>query len=299
MWLFPGRGCRYVGMAHDIIGRYPAADVLFAQAHAALGYDVIEVCLTGSGRKYVSPRQEDQVIYVVECAYAAVLEHLGIEPRAASGHSLGNFAAACACGAFDFLTGLEVVTRVEELLEEMVDGQGQSMGVIVGLPEREVESLLSDHPGACLANWNSPGQYVIGGTAAGVDAVLAAAAGRGAKQARPLAGGRALHTPLMSDVAAQFKKYLNSIAWPEPRLPLVSSYDASLLRTGDQIREYLGDFLALPVRWESTVQELCRTCGGVFLEIGPGNLLSNMLPFIDRTAKIHTASDILEQKERS
>src|SRR5262245_24078977 len=81
-WLFPGLGCRFVGMGNDIIGRYPEADRLIALASAHLGYDVAAVCLEGSGRKHVPTRQESQVIYTVECAYVAVLESSGFTPTA-------------------------------------------------------------------------------------------------------------------------------------------------------------------------------------------------------------------------
>src|SRR5262249_51653831 len=112
-WLFPGLGCRFVGMGNDIIGRFPAADRLIAEASEYLGYDVVAVCLEGSGRKHVPARQEAQVIYAVECAYAAVLEDSGQLPAAVSGHSLGCYAAGFACGAFTFTTGLDLLTQVE------------------------------------------------------------------------------------------------------------------------------------------------------------------------------------------
>jgi [acyl-carrier-protein] S-malonyltransferase len=295
-WLFPGLGCRFVGMGHDIIGRFPEADGLIAQASAHLGYDVVAVCLEGSGRKHVPTRQESQVIYAIECAYASVLEYSGFTPTAVSGHSLGSLAAGFACGAYDFLTGLDLVTQIEKLQEETVDGRDQAMGVIIGLKESDVEALLATTTGVFLANWNSPGQYVISGEVSGIDGVLSAAHERGAKQSRRLPGQRAMHTPKQREVAARFQEYLESVSFCGLRVPYVSCRDAVVLRTADQLRTFLGEFLADPVRWEATVRVLREGWGEDFVEVGPGNVLSNMLPYIDRTAAIRTASDLLEQK---
>jgi malonyl CoA-acyl carrier protein transacylase len=255
-WLFPGLGCRFVGMGHDIIGRFSAADGLVAEASAHLNYDLVAVCLEGSGRKFVPARQEAQVIYVVECAYAAVLEDMGFKPTAVSGHSLGTWAAGFGCGAYDFLAGLEMVTQVERLQEETVDGRGQAMGVIIGLPERNVDSLLEAASEVYLANLNSPGQYVIAGDAEGVEVVLSAARESGAKQSRRLAGERAMHTPKQREVAARFRKHLEAVNFCQPRVPLISCRDGGVLQTADQLRTFFGEFLADPVRWEATVRVL-------------------------------------------
>jgi [acyl-carrier-protein] S-malonyltransferase len=282
-------------MGHDVIGRYSVADRLIADAEDILGYDVAEFCLEGLGRKSVPPRQEAEVIYILECAYAAVLEDLGFRPRVVSGHSLGNAAAGWVCGAYDFLTGLGFVTEVERLLETLIDGCGQGMGIILGLELRRVESLLAHCPDVWLANWNAPGQYVIGGDAAGIEGVLAEAARHGAKRARRLPDDRAVHTPLMRELAGQFREHLRSASWYDPILPLVNSFDGSTLRTSDEVRQWLGDFIELPVRWEATVRVLCQAWGSEFVEVGPGNLLRNLHTYIDRSTPIRTASDLVEQ----
>lgn len=230
-WLFPGLGCRYVGMGHDLIGRHPVADQLIAAAEARLPYSISEVCLEGSGRKYVPPRQEAQVIYVLDCAYAAVLRDRGHQPAVIAGHSLGSLAAGHAAGAYDFMTGLELVTRIEDLMEESIDGHGQAMGVVIGLDEPAICKLLQDAPGTAVANWNSPLQHVLGGPATNVDHALKLALQRGAKQARRFAFERAMHTPLMESVAVRFRESLADITWNDPEVPFVDSHDASVLRT--------------------------------------------------------------------
>lgn len=299
-WLFPGLGCRYVGMGNDILGgQYPEANRLVAEAEAFFGYDLREVCLEGSGRKFVPPEREAQAIYVVECAYAEVLAGRGYRPSLVCGHSLGNWAAAYACGAYDFLTGLELVTHIEGLLRSQVDGRGQAMGVIIGLDEGLVISLCAEEIGVWVANWNSPGQYVIGGLEGGVDRVLATAISRSARQARRLPGERALHTPCMEEVVPSVQKRLEQVNWQTPRIPLLGSHDGIPLCSASDIQRFLGDFMALPVRWEQAVRTMRCQRSEDFVEVGPATVLSKMLPYIDRDAAILTASDLLEQKFNS
>ncbi len=297
-WLFPGLGCRYVGMGHDVIGQFAEADALIVEAEALLGYDIEAVCLTGSGRKHVPARQEAQVIYVLDCAYAAVLKTHGCYPQVVAGHSLGSLAAGWTCGAYDFTTGLQLVTHVEELMEELIDGRGLTMGVIIGLDDEAVRTQLAVHPEVYRANWNSPLQHVVAGPVAAVDNILASATAQGAKQAKRFPSERAMHTPYVNEVAARFREHLESVSWSEPCVPLADIRDANVLRTSTEICEFLGEFLAQPVHWQATIQNLLQDGNHHFVEVGPGNLLSSMLPFIDRMAAVSTASEILDQKAK-
>ena len=300
-WLVPGLGCRHVGMGHDLFEHFVTSDRMIAEAESLLGYDLAAVCLTGSGRKHVPPRQEAQVIYVLDCAYAAVLREQGCTPSVVAGHSLGSLAAGWICGAYDFQTGLELVTHIEELMEELVDGRGLVMGVIIGLDAATIQSHLTANSAVCPANWNSPLQHVIAGPVADVDGILAAANAQGAKQARRFGFERAIHTPYVAEVAERFRVRLDAVKWSDPRVPMAvsqaaDSRHASLLRTAAQIQTFLGDFLSRPVYWQATIEAIKNIPEDDFVEVGPGNLLSSMLPFIDRAARIHTASEILEQK---
>lgn len=295
-WLFPGLGCRYVGMGHDLLGRCAAADRLVEAAQAYLNYDIAEICLAGSGRKYVSPRHEAQVIYVLDCAYAAVLKELGFTPHVVAGHSLGSLAAGTVCGAYDFLTGLKLVSSVEDLMEELVEGRDQAMGVVIGLDQPAINKLLSQTSGVHLANWNSPLQHVVGGSVAGVERLLATATTLGAKQAKRFGFGRAMHTPCVAEVATRFRETLASIHWTEPTVPFANSHDATVLRTAAEIQHFLGVFLSLPVHWQATIQAVQQGWGNQFVEVGPGSLLTSMLPFIDSTATIRTASELLDRR---
>jgi malonyl CoA-acyl carrier protein transacylase len=293
-WLFPGLGCRHVGMGHDLFGRPGAVGQLMAQAEEVLGYRLEPVCLEGSGRKVVPARQEAQIIYVLSCAYAAALDERGIHPAAVLGHSLGSWAAAWVAGVYDFVTGLELVTHVEQLLEELVDSRDLTMGAVIGLDEITVQSLVAEQPGVSVANFNSPAQFVIGGPGRGVDEVLQAATLLGAKQARRLPTSRAVHTPWLAEVTTQLKPRLDLAAWSDPAIPFIACDSTEELGTGAEVRSFFSDFLTRPVRWESSFRSLCHTRTSQFVEVGPGTLLTSMASFIIPTAAIRTATDCLD-----
>ena len=128
--------------------------------------------------------------------------------------------------------------------------------------------------------------------------MLATAAQRGAKRAKRLPTSRALHTASMGEVAARLRPRLDAVAWCEPTSPFMGRPEVGALRTAAEIRDFLADFLVLPVYWDATVRALREGWGRDFVEVGPGNVLSGMMPFIDTTAAIQSASDILERQAR-
>lgn len=293
VWLFPGLGCRFVGMGADVLGKYPGAKELVAQANEYLGWNVVAACLEGGGRKFMPPRQESQLIYTVCCVYATVLLDRGYHPLAVCGHSLGTWAAVHVAGGYDFLAGLKLVSWVEDALESQVDGRGQSMGVVIGLPEETLTKICRAESNACLANINCPGQYLIGGSTLDVKRVLAAAHQAGAYKAKLMPIARAMHTPLLDDLNADVGRMLNAFPLRPPRVPLVSAWDGAKLTHTEEIRRYLSDFLARPVRWETALRRLLVEPHASFIEVGPAAILSGMMPFLDRSVRVPTASEVL------
>lgn len=294
IWLFPGLGCRYVGMGHDLFERSGVAVELLGQAEDTLGYRLAPVCLEGSGRKVVPARQEAQVIYVLSCAYAAALAEQGYRPSAVLGHSLGSWAAAWTAGVYDFHSGLELVTQVEKLLEDQVDGRGLTMGALIGLNTEMVRSLVGGEAGVSIANFNSPAQYVVGGPEEGVDRVLQSALSRGAKRAARLPTVRAIHTPWLDDLLPIFEQKLARVMWSKPDTAFVACDRAEELGSGEEVRQFFSLFLAKPVQWESSFRSLLQNPLPEFVEVGPGNLLTTLASFIEPAASVRTASEILD-----
>jgi malonyl CoA-acyl carrier protein transacylase len=282
-------------MGGDILGRFPAADDLVRQAGDWLGYDVPAVCLGGSGRKVVPPRQEAQVIYIISCAYAAVLRRLGYAPAFVCGHSLGSWAAGHVAGVYDFLTGLDLLTRVEDWMESLIPPDTQGMGVVIGLPEERVRDLCGSAGEVYLANVNSQGQYVIAGKSAAVARVLAEATQAGAYKVKRLPTGRAMHTPLVREVSDRLAQALADVPLAAPTAPLVSCHDGRLLMSAEAVRGFFSGFLALPVHWQTAQVHILAERIRTFLEVGPATVLTDLMVFIDRTVRVRTASDLLHE----
>ncbi len=278
--MVPGLGCRHVGMGADLIGRDRAADRLIVEAGTRLGVDVPSLCLTGNSRKPLPTKLEAQLIYTISCAYGAALEARGQTPACVIGHSLGTYAALSLAGALEFATGLDLVTRAEDLMESLIPADSQGLGVVIALPLEKLQHLLAPYPELWLANANCPGQYVVGGLRKDVEAFLEVALTAGAYKAKLLPGARAMHTPLPSEVQKELAAYVGRLPLKPPRFPVVSVVDGEWLRTAEAIREYLSTFLVRPVFWERAVRRLLAVGYRRFVEVGPAAVLTDMMPYI-------------------
>jgi len=296
VWLFPGLGCRYVGMGSEFLGQEPVADQLVQQASDLLGYSVVAVCLEGSGRKVVPPRQESEVIYVISCAAAAVLKSRGLRPAALLGHSLGAWAAVATSGALDFASGLQLLSQTEQRIHDWVDSHDHAMGVILGLEAPRVAELVAAEPEVWVANWNSPRQQVISGVAPAVERVLAQAQGCQAKQARVLVRSRAMHTPFLEPVARALRDDLSRLPLRDPLSPVIDTRTGRDLQDVDEVADFLADCLTAPVHWGETIVSRLQRAKTPFIDVGPGTVLAGMLPFIDPQAAVKTTAQILEER---
>ena len=283
-------------MGADIIGAHTAADALIDQAGDWLGYSIPAVCLEGSGRKAVPSRIEAQVIYAIDCAYTAVIKDQGKQPTVVAGHSLGGFAAAFAAEVFDFLPGLQLVSALETLMEDSIDAAGpirQAMAAIIGLPESTVTALCQSQADTHLANQNSNGQYVVAGPEQEVERVMESATKAGAVKVKRLPATRAMHTPHLADVSRQFARHLSSVELRDPSVAFLNCESGALLRSADAVRTYLSAFLCRPVRWESAMRTLREQGMSSFVEVGPATVLADLMRFIDRSATVRPASEVL------
>lgn len=296
IWLFPGLGCRYVGMGSEFLGQEPVADQLVQQASDLLGYSVASVCLEGSGRKVVPPRQESEVIYVISCAAAAVLKSRGMRPAALLGHSLGAWAAVATSGALDFASGLQLLGQTEQRIHDWVDSHDHAMGVILGLEASRVTELVAAEPDVWVANWNSPRQQVISGVAPAVERVLSQAQASQAKQARVLVRSRAMHTPFLDPVARALREDLTRLPLRDPQAPVIDTRNGRALRHRAEVAEFLADCLTAPVHWGETILSQLQQVKTSFIDVGPGTVLAGMLPFIDPQAAVKTTAQILEER---
>ena len=210
----------------------------------------------------------------------------GMQPSVLAGHSLGEYTALVAAGALSLKDGAHLVRIRGQLMQEAAPAGIGAMAAVLGADDAVVEAACVEASGAQVvvpANYNSPGQIVIGGDAAAVDRALALLQAQGVRKAVKLAVSVPSHTPLMREAANRLAQAMAGMAWSQPALPVVQNVDAAVHASLDDIRDALVRQLYLPVQWTACVQALAARGVGRVGECGPGKVLAGLAKRIDKS----------------
>ena len=290
-WVFPGQGSQKVGMAAGVRD-LPGARERFAEASELLGRDLLAIC-KGSGEgpdaDLGSTSNSQPALYVVESLLVDGLRAQGRTADLVAGHSLGELVALYAAGVFDFATGLQLIQTRSAL---MAEAGGGAMTAVMGFDRAELEALVAAHPDVVIANDNSSAQVVLSGMP---EAVAQVSGALQCKRAIPLAVSGAFHSPFMAGPAARFAATLDSVAFADAAIPVLSNTDPSPQRDGAALKERLRNQMTTGVRWRETMDALSAAGIDTAVEIGPGNVLSGLIkrscPSVS-TAQIASAADL-------
>ncbi|MFI0230981.1 ACP S-malonyltransferase [Streptomyces sp. NPDC017086] len=270
--LFPGQGAQRPGMGAELLGRYPD---LVAEARDILGYAVDRLCLDDPDGLLGRTRWTQPALYVVSAlAYRAWCEEHEGPPDFAAGHSLGEYNALEAAGAFDFATGLRLVARRAELMSRVPAG---GMAVVVGLAADRVAGVLGDAglDDVDIANHNTPTQYVISGPARSLARAETWFGRAGVRLYSRLNVSGPFHSRYMRQAERELAAHVRAAALSAPRFPVVSNVTA--LPHGPDPSACLLRQLSAPVRWTQSVRYLLAAGVTVFRQVGPGNALDAMV----------------------
>jgi [acyl-carrier-protein] S-malonyltransferase len=215
------------------------------------------------------------------------------QPAFYAGHSMGQYSAMVAAGVLDLADAVRLVRERGRLMQAS-SGDG-AMAAVIGLPDARLEDLLaagSGHGILTLANRNSPGQVVISGQRAAVEAAAAAAKGLGARMVRILPVSVAAHSPLMADAAEGMRAALEPITFSDPRAPLLANADARPLSTGEACRAELVEHLTRGVDWVAAIGHMRSAGVDTFVEVGPGKVLAGLVKRIAGDATVIAIDDI-------
>jgi malonyl CoA-acyl carrier protein transacylase len=276
--LFPGQGSQKQGMGAELFEEFSE---YVALADTELGYSMSELCLEDSMGRLNQTQFTQPALYTVSCLTHLKDVHESGNPDYVAGHSVGEYSALFAAGAFDFVTGLKLVRKRGELMSRAKDG---GMAAVIGMDREQVADVIRSHryQDLYIANLNTPQQIVISG---GRDSILAAQGvfeTAGAQMYIPLKVSGAFHSPFMSQAMEVFSIFLDQFNFDDLKIPIISNVTA-LPYVDDEIRENLALQITHPVRWSDSIQWLLNQPNPEFREVGPGKVLTGMLAKIRNT----------------
>ena len=274
-------------MGRDLAEAFPTARRVFDEADAALGFALSKLCFEGPAEELQLTANTQPAILTVSAAFAAVLREHGLGPDYVAGHSLGEYSALVAAGALRLTNAVRIVRQRGTYMKESVPvGQG-AMAALLGMDAAAVESVCGEAAQGEVvspANYNSPGQIVIAGAAAAVARAVELAKARGAKRAVMLNVSAPFHCALMQPAQDRLAVDLAATVFADLRMPLVNNADAKVIRTAAEAREGLKQQVTAPVRWEQSMRGLLSESVTLFVEVGPGKVLSGLMRQVDRQA---------------
>ncbi|MFL6336916.1 MAG: ACP S-malonyltransferase [Pyrinomonadaceae bacterium] len=281
-FIFPGQGSQAPGMGRELAEKYAAAREVFAEADEALGFPLSRLCFEGPAEELQLTENTQPAILAASVAALRAAEGRGLpRPDFVAGHSLGEYSALVAAGALSLRDAVTVVRKRGRYMQEAVPVGAGAMAAVLGAEIETVEAACREaarEGEVCSpANLNSPGQIVIAGSAAAVERALPILKERGAKRAIPLKVSAPFHCALMLPAQERLAADLDGIEFKDLSVPLVTNVDAALIRTGAEARASLVRQVSSPVRWRESVELLTREGVGLFVEVGPGKVLSGLV----------------------
>ena len=292
-FLFAGQGAQYLGMARDLYEQYDVVKATFEEASQVLGYDV-RALIDQDEEKLNQTRYTQPAILTTSLAIYRLLAEKGIRPDMVAGLSLGEYSALVAAGALDFKTAVALVAKRGAFMEEAAPaGSGKMVAVLnadVILIEEACQTA-SQLGVVSPANYNTPGQIVIGGDVAAVDKAVELLKEAGVKRLIPLNVSGPFHTALLKPASEQLAQVLAETEFADFQLPLVGNTEADIMETG-RIKELLTRQVMEPVRFYDSIAKMQEAGVTEFIEIGPGKVLSGFMKKIDKSAVVYSVESV-------
>lgn len=294
---FPGQGSQTVGMLKELYDSYDCVKDIFKRADEALGFSIKQMCFEGPEDQLRLTFNTQPAILTASVAVAAVLKEKGIKPDVVAGHSLGEYSALVIAEALSLEDAVRIVRKRGQYMQEAVPVGEGSMAAILGLDSdlivkacKEVENA---NEGVVQAvNFNCPGQVVIAGSVAGVDAAIVRLKEAGARRAILLPVSAPFHSSLMKPASERLAKLFETIEFKDAKIPVIANVTAKEVTDANDIKELLIRQAASPVLWEESVNYMIENKVDTFVEVGPGKVLSGFTKKINRSMKPLNIDDL-------
>lgn len=285
-YLFPGQGSQVVGMGKELAGNYPAARQVFAEADKALGYSISELCFHGPEDKLKLTEITQPAILTTSIAGLRVLRENGLKPTFVAGHSLGEYSAHVAAGTLGLSDAVKIVRNRGKYMQEAVPVGVGAMAAILGLALEKLQEVCNQAAQGEIvtpANINSPTQMVISGHASAVGRAADLAKARGALRTIMLPVSAPFHCALMQPAQERLEKDLQSLEFHDPRVPVINNVEGAKMTDAAAARDALIRQVTGAVEWVKVIEKLIGEGTEIFVEVGPGKVLTGLLRQIDRS----------------
>jgi [acyl-carrier-protein] S-malonyltransferase len=295
-FMFPGQGSYEAGMGRDVAEAVPEAMAVYEAGSAASGLDLKQICFHDPIENLLDTKLQQPALVATSLAINEAIRAHGIHPDFVVGHSVGEFAALGAAESIASADAIRLVTERGIAMAEAAEERPGSMAAILGLADEVVEGLCRRISNVWPANYNCPGQIVVSGEDDAVGECCIEAEREGARRAVRLRVSGAFHSPLVERAADKLRPAVERIHFADPRTAFMSTVTAKL-EDAVHYRELLVRQLTAPVKFTQAARELVGKGVTVFVEVGPGNVLSGLLKRIDRSVRTVSVANLNQLNE--
>lgn len=284
-FIFPGQGAQYIGMGQDFYEHTETGRKTFDEASQLLGFSMPELCFQENNQLNITEYTQAAMV-TTSIAMMKVLEEHGVQPEAAAGLSLGEYAALVAAGVMSEQDAITTVRQRGILMQEAVPAGIGSMAAVLALSGEKIEEVIREIPDVWIANYNCPGQIVISGKKEAVEAACEKLKESGAKRTVPLNVSGPFHSGMLCEAGKKLGEVLEAVTVHTPKIPYVANVTAQFVTDASQVKPLLEQQVSSSVRWQQSVEVMIQAGIDTFIEIGPGKTLAGFMRKINRNVTV-------------
>ncbi len=293
-FIFAGQGAQYVGMGKELAENIAVCREVFEEADNALGFEISKLCFEGAKEELDKTENTQPAILTTSIAALKAIEESGIKPDIVAGLSLGEYSALVCSGVLNFSDAVKLVKKRGKFMQEAVPVGVGTMAAVLGLGAEEVKSACTEAGEFGIvepANFNCPGQIVIGGEIEAVRIASEKAKERGAK-VMPLSVSAPFHTSMLKPAAEKLEEELSTVELNELKVPVITNVTGDYVKESGQIKELLKKQVMSSVLWENSIKKMIEDGVNTFVELGPGKVLSGFIKKVDRKVTVVNIEDM-------
>lgn len=293
-FVFAGQGAQYLGMGKELAINISSSKAVFEEADKALGFEISKLCFEGTKEELDKTENTQPAILTTSIAVLRALEEKGIRPDITAGLSLGEYSALVCSGVLSFTDAVKLVRKRGRFMQEAVPFGIGTMAAVLGMGAEEVKAICLESNSFGIvepANFNCPGQIVIGGEIEAVKAASEKAKEKGAKVI-PLSVSAPFHTSMLKPASEKLEEELKAVVLGEIKVPIITNVTADYVSDKIEIKDLLRKQVMSSVLWEDTIRRMLEDGVDTFVELGPGKVLSGFIKKIDRKVTTINIEDL-------